>query len=121
MPKEAILNIRTEGTEKVNTDLRSIGKNTQDVTQLAGLISPQFGALAQMVGVATRAVKVLTLGFTKLKGALIATGLGIIVVALGALVNILMKSDEELIDMSVGYARVNASVKDFTASVGNLL
>ena len=121
MPKEAILNIRATGTEKIVSDLKSIGKNTQDVTQLAGLISPQFGALAQMVGVATRAVKVLTLGFTKLKGALIATGLGIIVVALGALVNILMKSDEELIDMSVGYARVNASVKDFTASVGNLL
>ena len=82
---------------------RGMERNLTSIT----MMNPAIGQLSLMLGSASKAFKILTKGTTLFKTALMGTGIGLIVVAFGALYTWLRKTEDGMDAITIASAAVD--------------
>ena len=90
MAEKIEVGVTIKGTEKVSTDLNKIDSKTQDISgsvdMASGSLDRMTGGMVTMFKGVAGGVKKAVLGMKTLRGAMIATGIGALVVLVGSLV-----------------------------------
>jgi hypothetical protein len=90
MAEKIEVGVTIKGTEKVSTDLNKIDSKTQDISgsvdMASGSLDRMTGGMVSMFKGVAGGVKKAVLGMKTLRGAMMATGIGALVVLIGSLV-----------------------------------
>ena len=90
MAEKIEVGVTIKGTEKVSTDLNKIDSKTQDISgsvdMASGSLDRMTGGMVTMFKGVAGGVKKAVLGMKTLRGAMMATGIGALVVLIGSLV-----------------------------------
>jgi hypothetical protein len=90
MAEKIEVGVTIKGTEKVSTDLNKIDSKTQDISgsvdMASGSLDRMTGGMVTMFKGIAGGVKKAVLGMKTLRGAMMATGIGALVVLIGSLV-----------------------------------
>lgn len=100
------------------TKVNTTAQNANTTAQNAGAKSAE--GLATATATASVATKGLSSALTLLKGALISTGIGALIVAIGTLIGYVIEWSKSLWDVLDGTTAVNASVEYFTKVIDDL-
>ena len=90
MAEDYIINVKVQGTNQVKTQLEDVGNSASKTGKVASLamgpLDQIFGGLPSKLMAARQGVLGLNLGFKGMKAAIAATGIGLLVVALGEII-----------------------------------
>ena len=90
MAEKIEVGVTIKGTEKVSTDLNKIDSKTQDISgsvdMASGSLDRMTGGMVSMFKGVAGGVKKAVIGMKTLRGAMMATGIGALVVLIGSLV-----------------------------------
>ena len=114
--KKVTVEIETTGTGKLTTDLK-------DGTDQASGFVDQLGlgdtAVGKLFGGISKGAKIAVTAFRSLKGAIAATGIGILLIAIGSLVNYLKNTEEGSNKLGLATAKLKGFWMGFTGEIGN--
>jgi hypothetical protein len=115
---------KLKAEEKATGDTRrnvgNYSEGVKEALQQTGLFGGVIGTLTQAQMVYTTTMKGATFATSSFKKALISTGIGAIVVALGSLIAFLTRTQEGLDFVSRGFAAVKTFVDTFVDALSNL-
>ena len=98
MAEKIEVGVTIKGTEKVSTDLNKIDSKTQDISgsvdMASGSLDRMTGGMLTMVKGVVGGAKKAVIGMKTLRGAIMSTGIGLLVVAVGALAAAFTSSEE---------------------------
>ena len=131
MSERIDVGVTIKGTEKVSSDLSKVDSKTKD---LSGSVDMASSSLDKMTGGAVSAfkgiaggIKKAVLGMKTFKGALISTGIGALVVAVGSLVAYFTqtqrgaeKLEVAMAGLKIGFSKVSDVVAAFGESLYNV-
>jgi len=127
MAEKVIIPVEAQ-TEKANAKLKETKKQVDNVKksgdELKGAIDKLSGGMISGFQGGVKSVKGLIGGFKSLKGAIIATGLGALVVLVGSLVTAFQRNQDAADKMNQIFARIGAVVDilmDLIADFGEIL
>jgi hypothetical protein len=90
MAEDYIINVKVQGTNQVKSQIEDVGKSASKTGKLAGLamgpLDQVFGGLPSKLMAARKGVQGLNLSFKGMKAAIMSSGIGILVVALGEII-----------------------------------
>lgn len=128
MSERIDVGVTIKGTEKVSSDLTKVDNKTKD---LSGSVDMASSSLDKMTGGAVSAfkgisggIKKAVIGMKTFKGALISTGIGALVVAVGSLVAYFTQTQRgaEMLEIAMAGLKIGfAKVSDVVASFGESL
>ncbi|HEX8348976.1 MAG TPA: hypothetical protein VF598_03375, partial [Hymenobacter sp.] len=96
--------------EEVPTETKKVGDIIEDLDNKTGAFGGQVGNLKARFTQAKEGIELAKGGFTGLKGAIASTGIGVLILALGALYEYFTKTDEGAEDLAAGMAGLKAVV-----------
>ena len=131
MSERIDVGVTIKGTEKVSSDLTKVDNKTKD---LSGSVDMASSSLDKMTGGAVSAfkgisggIKKAVIGMKTFKGALISTGIGALVVAVGSLVAYFTQTQRgaekleiAMAGLKIGFAKVSDVVASFGESLFNV-
>jgi len=131
MSERIDVGVTIKGTEKVSSDLSKVDNKTKD---LSGSVDMASSSLDKMTGGAVSAfkgiaggIKKAVIGMKTFKGALISTGIGALVVAVGSLVAYFTQTQRgaekleiAMAGLKIGFAKVSDVVASFGESLFNV-
>jgi len=128
MAEKIEVGVTITGTEKVSSDLTKVDNKTKDLSGSVDMASSSLdkmtgGALSAFKGIAG-GVKKAVIGMKTLKGAMISTGIGALVIAVGSLVAYFtqtQKGAEKLEIAMAGVKIIFAKLTDAASSLGEIL
>ena len=92
------VDIKTKSAEKsvdnLNDSLKETKKSQSDLAGSTGILDKATGGLTSKLGASLGTLKSVTMGFKTLRGAIISTGIGALVVAIGSLIAAFQSSEE---------------------------
>jgi len=98
MAEKIEVGVVIKGTDKISSDLTKVNKKTTDISGSADLASSALdnmtGGMVSMFKLVVVSVKKAVIGMNTLRGAIMSTGIGLLVVAVGALAAAFTSSEE---------------------------
>lgn len=92
------VDIKTKSAEKsvdnLNESIKKTNKSQSDLSASTGILDKATGGLTSKLGASLGTLKSVTMGFKTLRGAIISTGIGALVVAVGSLIAAFQSSEE---------------------------
>lgn len=92
------VDIKTKSAEKsvdnLNESIKKTNKSQSDLSASTGILDKATGGLTSKLGASLGTLKNVTMGFKTLRGAIISTGIGALVVAVGSLIAAFQSSEE---------------------------
>ena len=128
MAEKIEVGVTIKGTEKVSTDLNKIDSKTQDISgsvdMASGSLDRMTGGMVTMFKGVAGGVKKAVLGMKTLRGAMMATGIGALVVLVGSLVAFFTKTQKgaELLEIaSASLGVVMGKLTDVLSDMGEIM
>ena len=128
MAEKIEVGVTIKGTEKVSTDLNKIDSKTQDISgsvdMASGSLDRMTGGMVSMFKGVAGGVKKAVLGMKTLRGAMMATGIGALVVLVGSLVAFFTKTQKgaELLEIaSASLGVVMGKLTDVLSDMGEIM
>ena len=128
MAEKIEVGVTIKGTEKVSTDLNKIDSKTQDISgsvdMASGSLDRMTGGMVTMFKGVAGGVKKAVLGMKTLRGAMMATGIGALVVLVGSLVAFFTKTQKgaELLEIaSASLGVVMGKLTDTLSTMGGIM
>ena len=128
MAEKIDVGVTIKGTEKVSTDLNKIDSKTQDISgsvdKASGSLDRMTGGMVTMFKGVAGGVKKAVLGMKTLRGAMMATGIGALVVLVGSLVAFFTKTQKgaELLEIaSASLGVVMGKLTDTLSTMGGIM
>ena len=128
MAEKIEVGVTIKGTEKVSTDLNKIDSKTQDISgsvdKASGSLDRMTGGMVTMFKGIAGGVKKAVLGMKTLRGAMMATGIGALVVLVGSLVAFFTKTQKgaELLEIaSASLGVVMGKLTDTLSTMGGIM
>tara|TARA_R110002126_G_scaffold167274_3_gene315044 strand:- start:1361 stop:3151 length:1791 start_codon:yes stop_codon:yes gene_type:complete len=128
MAEKIDVGVTIKGTEKVSTDLNKIDSKTQDISgsvdKASGSLDRMTGGMVTMFKGIAGGVKKAVLGMKTLRGAMMATGIGALVVLVGSLVAFFTKTQKgaELLEIaSASLGVVMGKLTDTLSTMGGIM
>ena len=131
MAERIDVGVTIKGTEKVSSDLSKVDNKTKDLSGSVNMASSSLdrmtgGAVSAFKGIAT-GLKTAIVGLKTFKGALISTGIGALVVAVGSLIAYFTQTQRgaekleiAMAGLKIGFAKVSDVVASFGESLYNV-
>ena len=128
MAERIDVGVTIKGTEKVSSDLSKVDNKTKDLSGSVNMASSSLdrmtgGAVSAFKGIAT-GLKTAIVGLKTFKGALISTGIGALVVAVGSLIAYFTQTQRgaEKLEIAMAGLKIGfAKVMDVASSFGEIL
>jgi hypothetical protein len=118
---EYIVDVNTKGaTQSVDNLNKSLDKTQDGIGNVSSLADKASGGMISKFKGAIGSVKGLTLGFKTLRGAIISTGIGALVVALGSLISYFTNTQAGADKLSVAMDALKAGFSAIVDRVSNL-
>ena len=128
MAEKIEVGVTIKGTEKVSTDLNKIDSKTQDISgsvdMASGSLDRMTGGMVTMFKGVAGGVKKAVIGMKTLRGAIMSTGIGLLVVAVGALAAAFTSSEEgqnKFAKIMAVIGSVTDNVIDLFADLGEVI
>ena len=128
MSEKIEVGVTIKGTEKVSTDLNKIDSKTQDISgsvdMASGSLDRMTGGMVTMFKGVAGGVKKAVIGMKTLRGAIMSTGIGLLVVAVGALAAAFTSSEEgqnKFAKIMAVIGSVTDNVIDLFADLGEVI
>ena len=128
MAEKIEVGVTIKGTEKVSTDLNKVDSKTQDISgsvdMASGSLDRMTGGMVTMFKGVAGGVKKAVLGMKTLRGAIMSTGIGLLVVAVGALAAAFTSSEEgqnKFAKIMAVIGSVTDNVIDLFADLGEVI
>ena len=128
MAEKIEVGVTIKGTEKVSTDLNKIDSKTQDISgsvdMASGSLDRMTGGMVTMFKGVAGGVKKAVIGMKTLRGAMMATGIGALVVLVGSLVAFFTKTQKgaELLEIaSASLGVVMGKLTDVLSDMGEIM
>lgn len=128
MAEKIEVGVTIKGTEKVSTDLNKIDSKTQDISgsvdMASGSLDRMTGGMVSMFKGVAGGVKKAVIGMKTLRGAMMATGIGALVVLVGSLVAFFTKTQKgaELLEIaSASLGVVMGKLTDVLSDMGEIM
>ena len=128
MAEKIEVGVTIKGTEKVSSDLNKVDSKTQDISgsvdMASGSLDRMTGGMVTMFKGVAGGVKKAVIGMKTLRGAMIATGIGALVVLVGSLVAFFTKTQKgaELLEIaSASLGVVMGKLTDTLSTMGGIM